>query len=113
MISCSFYIRMAVDGGYRYEPVSIASPQGDGALRTEHAPAIGDRIHLWDSTRNSGGEYVVLARSWLHSSYGSTNWPYAERNPHTGPRLDIIVEPASGVFEDEVSDGDDAESDQR
>ncbi|WP_435244935.1 hypothetical protein [Streptomyces tendae] len=78
-------------------------------MYTPYPPAVGDLIYLWDTGKREGGTYEVLARQWLHSSYGSTDWPAGEQRPLEGPLLDVVVQPAVGVFRDEapVSDGED------
>lgn len=109
-VVCSFYIRTpAGDGQFHYEHVNISSPHYDGKMHTPYPPQAGDLIHLWDTIKKQGGTYEVIARQWLHSSYGSTNWPPLEQQPTVGPLLDVIVELAEGVFRNEAPrpDGDD------
>lgn len=107
-VVCSFSIRTPADHGlYRYERVNIASPHYDGKMHTPYPPTVGDLIHLWDTINKAGGTYQVLARQWLHSSYGSTNWPLLEQQPTVGPLLEVIVEPAEGVFRNEAPAHDD------
>ncbi|MET9086136.1 hypothetical protein ABZX77_30395 [Streptomyces sp. NPDC004237] len=102
-VVCSFYIRVPVgDGQFYYDHVNVGSPHGDGKLHTPNPPQAGDLIHLWDTVRQQGGTYEVLARKWLHSSYGSFNWPVLELQPTVGPLLDLIVEPAEDVFRDQA-----------
>lgn len=100
---CSFYERTPVEGGYRYEKISISSPRGDTRMETAHPPLVGDLIFLSDATSERAGQYRVIERSWLHSSWGSTDWPYDKPASKTGPLLDIVVERAAGPFMDEVS----------
>jgi len=100
----------AGDGRWRYEPVDIAHPDGSGFIPVEHPPAVGDLINLYDRSRaarklpplEGGPVFRVLARLWVHSSWGSADWPYGEREPRSGPLLDIIVEPADGPYRDEA-----------
>ncbi|CBG73110.1 hypothetical protein SCAB_60911 [Streptomyces scabiei 87.22] len=107
-VVCSFYIRTpAGDGQFHYEPVNIGSPHADGKLHTPHPPAIGDLIHLWDTIKRRGGSYEVLARQWLHNSYGSANWPVLELQPTVGPLLELIVQRAEGAFRDQAPTADD------
>lgn len=100
---CSFYVRSPVEsGGYYYDHVSVGGYQADGCLWTSHPPQVGDIIHLWDQNTKSGGQYRVIERAWMHSSYGSANWPYGQAEPTGGPMLDVIVEAAEGLFRDQV-----------
>jgi hypothetical protein len=98
----SFHERIPVEGGYRYRKISINNRQGDTCLHTPHPPAVGDLIQLWDATERRGGMYQVVARQWLHSSYGSMDWPTGQSDSSVGPLLDIVVEAAEGVFRDEA-----------
>lgn len=100
---CQFYERVAVEGGYHYDMISINGPGGYGRLVTPHPPAKGDLVSLWDAFNDRGGMFRVLERTWHHSGYGSTDWPYGEPTSKEGPMLDIIVERADGPFVDEVS----------
>lgn len=97
---CSFYVRYPEDEGWRYEAVFMSTPTN--YLVTDHPPSVGDHIHLRGQTEETKGQFVVVARSWLHSAWGSTNWPYGEDESTVGPMLDIIVEPSKGVFVNEV-----------
>lgn len=101
---CSFYERTPVEGGYRYDKISLTNPRGDTYLETDQPPLVGDLIFLSDAVSERRGQYQVVERSWLHSSWGSTDWPYGEPASTTGPLLDIVVEAAMGPFADEVSE---------
>jgi hypothetical protein len=102
-VNCSFYIRTPVEGEqFKYEPVNISSPAGNGGMTTPYPPAAGDLIQLWDSIKETGGVYRVLVRRWMHSSYGSANWPYGKNASTVGPHLEVIVEAAVGPFVDEA-----------
>ncbi|MET7477984.1 hypothetical protein ABZT17_26960 [Streptomyces sp. NPDC005648] len=102
-VVCSFYIRTPAESGqFYYDRVNVGSYHGDGKLHTPQPPQVGDLLHLWDTVKRDGGTYVVLARQWLYSSYGSTNWPVLEQQPTVGPLLEVIVEPAEGVFRDQA-----------
>lgn len=106
---CQFYERTAVEGGFRYDMISINGPMGAGRLVTPHPPAVGDLISLWDVHERRGGTFRVIERAWMYSSYGSTDWPYGTPASKEGPLLDIVVEAAEGPFVDEVPSGDDEE----
>ncbi|MFJ8153931.1 hypothetical protein [Streptomyces sp. NPDC094468] len=102
-VACSFYVRTPVGADqFYYDPINVASPHGDGKLHTLHPPLPGDLIHLWDTVKNLGGTHEVLARRWLHSSYGSFNWPVLEPQPTVGPLLELIVVPAEDAFRNQV-----------
>ena len=110
-VVCSFYIRTpAEEGQFHYDHVNISSPHHDGKLHTPHPPQVGDLIHLWDFVKKQGGTYEVLSRQWLHSSYGSMNWPVLEQQPTVGPLLELIVEAAEGVFRDQAPLPEDEEA---
>ncbi|MFD1656974.1 hypothetical protein ACFSL4_01670 [Streptomyces caeni] len=112
-VVCSFYIRTpAGDSQFHYDPVNISSPHHDSKMHTPYPPQVGDLIHLWDFVKKQGGTYQVIARQWLHSSYGSTNWPVLEQQPTVGPLLELIVESAEGVFREQAlrPDDEDGES---
>ena len=105
---CQFYERVKVEGGYRYNMISINGPGGYGRFVTPHPPAVGDLISLWDAHEKRGGVFRVVDRAWLHSSYGSTDWPYGSPASKEGPLLDVVVEAAEGPFVDEVPGEDEA-----
>lgn len=109
-VRCAFYVRTPADQGqFRYERFWVANRQGDGAIWTAHPPQVSDLISLWDDTKKDGGVYQVIDRHWLHTSWGSVNWPYNEREPKTGPTLEIIVEPAEGIFHNQAPSQEDDE----
>jgi hypothetical protein len=102
-VVCSFYIRTpAQNGQFYYDHVNVSSPHGDGKLHTPDTPQVGDVIHLWDFVKKKGGMYEVIARQWLHSSYGSTNWPVLEQQPIVGTALELVVVPAEGILRNQV-----------
>jgi len=101
---CQFYERVKVEGGYRYDRININGPSGFGRFVTPHPPAVGDLIGLWDAYEKRGGTFRVVDRMWLHSGYGSTDWPHGSPVSQEGPLLDLVVEAAEGPFVDEVSD---------
>lgn len=106
---CQFYERTAVEGGFRYSKISLNGPVGVNSFVTPYPPSVGDLITLWDVVDRRGGVFRVVARSWMHSSYGSMDWPYAAPTSKQGPMLDIVVEAAEALFVDEVPDEDDEE----
>ncbi len=106
---CAFYLRTLVSEAptWRYTMIHLNGPRGDGKLRTKTPPAVNDLIHLWDELTNTGGTYVVRKRYWLHSSFGSWNWPVLEQRATTPPMLDVIVDMAESIFADEaIEQGD-------
>ena len=106
-VRCTFYTKTpAPDGsGFIYRMVSPGCAGNDGLLSTFHPPNIGDLIWLNDTRRTSTtGMWQVTGRDWLHNDYGSTNWPFGKQHPTVGPALTIIVEPAEGLFIDQVPD---------
>lgn len=102
---CKFSVRYpAGDGKWRYQSVSIAGP-GGGLYGLYDPPAVGDLIFLWNSggpQPEGGSAFRVVERSWMHSSWGSADWPYGEAEPRSGPMVNIIVEPAEGPYRDET-----------
>lgn len=108
---CAFHVRTTVSDGppptYHYEQVHLSGWDHDGRLHTPHPPQVGDLIFLWDDLKKNGGYYRVIERSWLHAAYGSTDWPHAEMSPKKGPLVDIVVEPAEGIFRGEAPGEDD------
>lgn len=92
------------DNRWRYETVDIPAYEGAVFVPMEHPPAVGDLISLWSRQGNMEGGPVfrVIERMWNHATYGSTNWPVAEQMPIVGPILDIIVEPADGLYRNEA-----------
>lgn len=106
---CSFYLRTAVgDGRYRYTRISIANQAGNGYIVTPTPPVVGDLIYLRDQIEGGpSGTFRVVERSWVHSSWGSHDWPYTEPQPLVGPMLDLIVEAAEGPFANEALAGGD------
>lgn len=100
----------AGSGTWRYEHISVANPGGQDVIALEYPPAIGDLISVWDSDRarrqlpqpEGGPMYRVLDRWWTHSSWGSADWPYGEQMPRSGPLLEIILEPAEGLYRNEA-----------
>lgn len=102
---CSFYVRYPEGEGWRYESVVMNTPTS--YLVTENPPAIGDLIFLSGKGQDDiQGYFEVVGRSWLHSSWGSVNWPYGKPESQVGPMLDLIVEPSPGLFVDEVVSDD-------
>lgn len=91
----------AGSGAWRYEALDIPNP-GGSFMPLEYLPAAGDLVTLWDRSGHveGGPHFRVVARSWSYSGYGSVNWPYGQREPSSGPLVDIIVEPAGGPYSD-------------
>ena len=100
-----FAVRIDAGAGrFRYETVDIPHPEGSGAVPMEYPPAVGDLISLWSRDENpeTRGTFRVVARWWMHSGYGSADFPYGKLAPASGPLLDIIVERAAGPYRDEA-----------
>lgn len=95
--TCQLFERIPVDGGHRYEHVDGNGEHGYD-LRLPEAPAVGDFVSL------PGGSFRVVARAWLPTHYGSTNWPYGKAEPEHLTMMSVILERAEGLFADEVVD---------
>lgn len=109
-VDCHFYVRVPVEGGFRYDSVNLQTPVMNSALRTPHPPVVGDQIFLYDKADDGHkGEFRVLGRSWTHPTFGSANWPYREEEPVEPPLLYLLVEPVDGLFtpltEEEMASG--------
>jgi hypothetical protein len=112
-VRCSFHLRTPSEthpGLFNYDQIAINSRNHDGKLHTDHPPLIGDSIYLHDlSGRIQGGLFKVIDRNWLHSSYGSVDWPITQPQPSSGPLLEILVERSEGFFQDEAPTDEDEE----
>lgn len=98
----SFYLRTAVDGGYKYQQSDIRTAGwSSNAYTLVHPPLVGDLVWL-----NDLGNARVIERSWTFASYGSGVWPYGENYPNYGEMLTLICEPADGPFRDEAEEDD-------
>jgi hypothetical protein len=102
-----FSVRRPAPGGqWHYETLYFQSRQGNTILPLEYPPAVGDLIVLQlqpaPAYQAGGPVFRVLERMWVHAMYGSPDWRYGEDGPRTGPLLDIIVEPAEGLYRDEA-----------
>lgn len=104
-VRCVFRLRVQVTDvpTYRYDHVDVRGPEGNGELSMVHPPLIGDLVLL-----PPVGTVRVVDRCWSESSYGSTYWPYLSPHPTVGPRLELIVEQAEGLYADEAEESDDA-----
>ena len=92
LVDCTFYVRLPkADGFFIHERININTPMGIGSMRTSNPPEIGDCISLYDSFTKRGGVFKVIARQWMHSSYGSANWPVTETESKMPPSLSIVV----------------------
>lgn len=105
--SCRFYLRTPVDGGHRYDMLSLKNAGREGGnLVTPYPPLTGDTLMLHVDDDRSG-EYRVVARQWNHVAYGSAAWRTDATRPSTGPTLFVVVEPDAGMFHDQITDHDD------
>lgn len=104
---CSFKVRVpAGDGRYRFETVEQHSYFG-GTMPLQHPPATGVLVTLYDIRGegfqpDGGPVFRVIDQMWSHPAYGSGGWPYGMQEPREGPLVDIIVEPAAGLYADET-----------
>lgn len=99
LIHCIFYLRVpAGDGASNYEAINVFTPSGVPGYPTTSPPAVGDIV----GGLEGGGTFRVVARQWELPQYGSMTWPQGRSVP-TRSSLTVIVEPADGVFSDEVS----------
>lgn len=92
-VRCSFYLVQEVSDGFTYEPFTIDAP-GGGAYGywLDLPPTVGDLIFLFDSNHDGmRGEFVVVRRRWMHSQYGSMNWPYTSSDKTAPASLDVLV----------------------
>ncbi|GAB3211315.1 hypothetical protein [Nocardia tengchongensis] len=115
MVKCWFYVRHPSTkhpGTYRYQRISLKNPMGanEGGLLTMHPPAMGDTLFLADEFSGDAGQYRVIARGWSHNQYGSYNWPLGESYPKEPTTLQVLVEPAEGLFQDEEPDDEGPEA---
>lgn len=102
-VRCTFYVKTAAgDNGWHYDLIDVHSPAGAGSLPVRHPPGVGDLIWLWDSTAKAAGVYRVMERFWMHAQYGSMVWRMGHALPSQGPELTMLVEPADGLFVDQV-----------
>lgn len=97
----TFAIRHPVGPYYQYRRVSLDQPDRS-YLITEHVPAVGDLIWMWDTEFQRGYNCRVVERSWSFPGYGSVSFPYSSREPRDGPLLDIIVEEATGPYRNQI-----------
>lgn len=93
-VRCVFRLRVKVADAptYRYDHLDIRTPEHNGDISLIHPPLIGDLIYL------PGGMFRVVDRCWMHASYGSTYWPYMSPHATVGPRLEVVVEQAEGLY---------------
>lgn len=103
IVQCAFVTRTpAADGKFTYEQIQVDARDYRGRLPTAHPPAVGDTVWLWDRYKKEGGIYKVVERHWSHPMYLSGAWPHGEPWPTTSPTLDMLVEPAEGLYRDEA-----------
>lgn len=103
-VDCAFYVRIQVtdEPSYRYVRVNHSSRRGDGNLRLDVPPAVGDIVFLYDKNAQVSGCFVVLTRSWQWSSYGSYNWPVDKDGSTVPPLLDLVCEQVEGPFRNDA-----------
>lgn len=111
-VRCSFYRRTKVSDTptYQYDHITVDG-YDPGAHYLTHPPLVGDSVYL--NHRPSPGDedltggYVVIARSWTFTEYGSADWPRGEQYPNEEPLMDVIVEAGEGPFIGQIGDDDD------
>ena len=98
---------------YRYTPIVIANPTGDGCLLTFTPPAVGDHILLTADRPAEGldvisGLFKVYDRMWHPAGWGSTHWSHGSNSRmQTEPLwLELFVDAAPGLYVNEVDDTD-------
>jgi hypothetical protein len=97
-IRVHFYIREQVPGGYTYtssDEVLVHIP-----------PSVDDIVALRIPELNHGR---VVERSWLYAARGSVAWPAHLAYQQDPMMLDVIVEPSTGLFRDEIYNPEDDE----
>lgn len=106
MPSCNFHVRTPAEGDpgkFWFETVAHRyTPSFGGGLDTPHVPSVGDLVHLYGETEATQGMFRVLDRAWMYVGFGSADWPHGQARPRSGPIVDIVVEPARGMFADQV-----------
>lgn len=103
---CHFYVR-TVDlksSRHRFKPLVPAGLGPSAVALLEPPPTIGDLIYLRDTGTDTSGAYRVVDRAWSYPAYGSRAWPPGQERPTGGAWLDVILEPALGVFTTELAD---------
>ncbi|MBF6577253.1 hypothetical protein [Nocardia farcinica] len=100
-VRCSFEVRRTDDSGKEIiTSLPVDGPRGDGELRTDHPPVIGDTIYLTDK-EIGGYTYRVVARDWEYPAYGSKDWPAGEPRPLTSPLLRCLIERVPDIGKEE------------
>lgn len=103
-VRCSFELRTASSdhpGMFVYTRLWMEGYHEEGAVHTQHPPAVGDTV--WLAARDVGGDtYRVIARDWSYPAYGSGDWPRGQKDFKRGPLLRCLVEPAEGFIQDEA-----------
>ena len=104
---CKFAIRYPAGGGkWRFVTATVEAPTGYAPfVPIEHPPVVGDLVVLHDSREgplDGGPVFRVIDRMWVYPAYGSPSWPYRSFGPTGGPLLEIVAEPARGLYADET-----------
>lgn len=104
LVTCWFYLREPSaehPGKFRYTHLHYKLPMGMLGPQLAHPPLVGDTIPI-QAEEGIRGRFVVVARHWEWTHYGSPNWPHGQDYP-TKPRvLMLFVEPAAEAFADEA-----------
>ncbi|MCW2929990.1 MAG: hypothetical protein JWM19_952 [Actinomycetia bacterium] len=108
---CNFCVRYPAPGGkWTFVAIRLANWWSNGAIPLWMPPSVGDLITLHPAhgqELEGGPVYRVVDRMWVTAVYGSGSWPLGKAAPVEGPLMEIIVEPAPGLYADQAPSGDD------
>ena len=101
--TCRFSVRYPAAGGkWRFQRAHESSWDTGGAVVTDHPAAIGDLVLLTDPALDGGPVFRVVDRMIAYPQYGSWNWPAGRPQPERGPLIEVIAEPAAGLYINEA-----------
>lgn len=109
-VRCRFAVRYpaAEEGKWDFRTVWLSSWDSSGGLPTGQPPMAGDLVVLsadrGDPEVMGGPVFRVVERMWAYPEYGSAAWPRGTSRPASGPSLEIVVEPAAGLYRDEAGE---------
>lgn len=102
---CSFFILNRDDP--RNSPSLYPKTPAGRMLELDEPPVVGDLIGLSGDTTDPDdeehsvevhGTWRVVARQWVPAGYGSVVWPLGADRPAEPTWLDLMLEPAEGMF---------------